>query len=254
MRLCSSAPCVVVLTETDVEIKINDHLPYRLPADHLAIIACNNNAIDFSYLNNALVAHASRDILNDYLQFLNKNLTHITPWPRQAMPLLACDSLTPEVFRQAAIHSVMKIKGPCDVERTRALLFTVLSNFLDHDGFLALLMHMLRSSVKDRVYQIIQNDINKEWSLSKVASALCLSPSLLKKKLKNEGTSYSQIITDCRMRYAAHQLLIEEKNISQVSQLCGYRSTSYFISVFKDYYGITPLHYVVQNRQPNSES
>ncbi|WP_039057563.1 AraC family transcriptional regulator [Enterobacter sp. Bisph1] len=249
MRLCSSEPCVVVLTETDVDIKINDHPPYRLPANYLAIIACNNNAIDFTSLNNSLVAHASREILNDYLQFLNKNLTTITPWSRQAMPLLACPGRTPEVFRQAALQSVMKTKENCEIERTRALLFTVLSNFLEQDGFLALLMHMLRSSVKDRVYQIIQSDINKEWSLSKVASALYLSPSLLKKKLKNEGTSYSQIVTDCRMRYAAYQLLIEDKNISQVSLLCGYRSTSYFISVFKAWYGITPLHYVVQHRE-----
>ena len=251
MRLCSSASCVVVLTETDVEIKINDHMPYKLPANHLAIMACNNNTIDLTYLNNALVAHVSRDVLNDYLHFLNRNLTHITPWPRQAMPLLSCFSRTPEVFRQAAIHSVTKTTEICEIERTRALLFTVLSNFLDLEGFLALLMHMLRNSVKDSVYQIIQSDINKEWSLSQAACALCLSPSLLKKKLKNEGTSYSQIITDCRMRYAVQQLLFEGKNISQVSQLCGYRSTSYFISVFKAWYGITPLHYVAQNRLPS---
>ncbi len=38
-------------------------------------------------------------------------------------------------------------------------------------------------------------------------------------------------------------------NISQVSQSCGYNSTSYFISVFKDFYGMTPLHYVSQHRE-----
>ncbi|EOU8919806.1 AraC family transcriptional regulator, partial [Klebsiella pneumoniae] len=36
---------------------------------------------------------------------------------------------------------------------------------------------------------------------------------------------------------------------SQVSQSCGYNSTSYFISVFKDFYGMTPLHYVSQHRE-----
>ncbi|ADO50291.1 AraC family transcriptional regulator [[Enterobacter] lignolyticus] len=249
MRLCSSTPCVVVLTETDVEVKINDHHPFTLPENHLAILACNNNIIEFSKLNNALVAHVSRPVLNDYLQFLNKDLTQVTPWSRLAAPVISCYSRTPEVFRQAALHSILETTERCEIERTRSLLFTVLSNFLDHTGFIALLMHMLRSSVKDSVYQIIQSDIHKEWSLSLVASALCLSPSLLKKKLKNENTSYSQIITDCRMRYAAQQLLMADKNISQVSQLCGYRSTSYFISVFKTFYGTTPLHYVAQHRQ-----
>ena len=33
------------------------------------------------------------------------------------------------------------------------------------------------------------------------------------------------------------------------AMLCGYRSTSYFISVFKTFYGMTPLHYVTQYRQ-----
>lgn len=249
MRLCSSTPCVVVLTETDVEVKINDSAPLILPANHLHILACNNNVIDFSNLNNALVAHINKSVLNDYLQFLNKNLADITPWPRQAAPVISRKCRTPEVFREGALHSVLETTEKCEIERTRSLLFTILSIFLDSPGFIALLMHMLRCSVKDSVYQIIQSDIHKEWNLSLVASALCLSPSLLKKKLKNEDTSYSYIITECRMRYAAQQLFMTDNNISQVSQLCGYRSTSYFISVFKTFYGTTPLHYVAQHRQ-----
>lgn len=249
MRLTSSEPCVVVLTEKKVEVKINDHEPFTLPANYLAVIACNNNIIEFSSLNNAYVAHISREIINDYLQFLNRDLTCITPWSRFAAPVISCPSPTPEVFKQAALHSQMDVKPPCEIARTRSLLFTVLSNFLDHRGFIALLMYMLRSSVRDSVSRIIQSDIHREWSLGVVASALCLSPSLLKKKLKNENTSYSQIITECRMRYAAQQLLMNDKNIAQVSQLCGYSSTSYFISVFKSFYGTTPLHYVAEHRQ-----
>lgn len=249
MRLCSRSPCVVVLTETDVELKINDNPPLVLPANHLTLLPCDSNIIDISHFNHELVAHISRPVLNDYLQFLNKNLTHIRPWPRLALPIISCHCRTPEVFRQAALHSILETSERCEIERTRALLFTELSLFLDHPGFIALLMHMLRSSAKESVYQIIQNNVDKEWSLSQVASALCLSPSLLKKKLKNENTSYSQIITDCRMRYAAQQLLTANKNIYQISQLCGYRSTSYFISVFKAFYGTTPLHYIAQYRQ-----
>ncbi|WP_342322099.1 AraC family transcriptional regulator [Kosakonia sp. BYX6] len=249
MRFYSCAPCVVVLTETDVEVKINDTLPLLLPANHLTFLACDNNIIDLSHLNNELVAPISRPVLNDYLQFLKRDLIHIPPWPRLATPVISCFCRTPEVFRQAALHSTLETSESCEIERTRALLFTELSLFLDHPGFIALLIHILRSTVKERVYHIIQNDIHKEWSLSQVASALFLSPSLLKKKLKNENTSYSQIITDCRMRYAARQLLMADKNIYQISRLCGYRSTSYFISVFKTFYGTTPLHYVTQYRQ-----
>lgn len=73
------------------------------------------------------------------------------------------------------------------------------------------MMYMLRNCVSDSVYQIIESDIHKDWNLSIVASCLCLSPSLLKKKLKSENTSYSQIITTCRMRYAVNELMMDGK-------------------------------------------
>ncbi|WP_309485656.1 AraC family transcriptional regulator, partial [Escherichia coli] len=174
-----------------------------------------------------------------YLLFLNKNLTCVKPWSRLATPVIACHSRTPEVFRLAANHSKQQPSKPCEAELTRALLFTVLSNFLEQSRFIALLMYILRSSVRDSVCRIIQSDIQHYWNLRIVASSLCLSPSLLKKKLKNENTSYSQIVTECRMRYAVQMLLMDNKNITQVAQLCGYSSTSYFISVFKAFYGLT---------------
>uniref|UniRef100_UPI001FCE5567 AraC family transcriptional regulator n=1 Tax=Escherichia coli TaxID=562 RepID=UPI001FCE5567 len=43
--------------------------------------------------------------------------------------------------------------------------------------------------------------------------------------------------------------LMDNKNITQVAQLCGYSSTSYFISVFKAFYGLTPLNYLAKQRQ-----
>ncbi|EJM0808328.1 AraC family transcriptional regulator [Escherichia albertii] len=248
MQLSSSEPCVVILTEKEVEVRINDHASFILPANYLAAFACNNNTIEVSTVNNALIAHINRKVIHDYLLFLNKNLISVNPWPRLAAPVIACHSRTPEVFRLAASHSQQQDCKPCETELTRALLFTVLSNFLDQSRFIALLMYILRSSIRDSVYLIIQSDIQHYWSLRIVASSLYLSPSLLKKKLKSENTTYSQIVTHCRMRYAAQLLLMDNRNIAQVAQLCGYSSTSYFISVFKAFYGMTPLNYLTEQR------
>ncbi|ENM2139077.1 TPA: DNA-binding transcriptional activator AdiY [Escherichia coli] len=249
MRICSDQPCIVLLTEKDVWIRVNGKEPISLKANHMALLNCENNIIDVSSLNNTLVAHISHDIIKDYLRFLNKDLSQIPVWQRSATPILTLPCLTPDVFRVAAQHSMMPAETESEKERTRALLFTVLSRFLDSKKFLSLMMYMLRNCVSDSVYQIIESDIHKDWNLSMVASCLCLSPSLLKKKLKSENTSYSQIITTCRMRYAVNELMMDGKNISQVSHSCGYNSTSYFISVFKDFYGMTPLHYVSQHRE-----
>ncbi len=207
MRICSDQPCIVLLTEKDVWIRVNGKEPISLKANHMALLNCENNIIDVSSLNNTLVAHISHDIIKDYLRFLNKDLSQIPVWQRSATPILTLPCLTPDVFRVAAQHSMMPAETESEKERTRALLFTVLSRFLDSKKFLSLMMYMC------------------------------------------ENTSYSQIITTCRMRYAVNELMMDGKNISQVSQSCGYNSTSYFISVFKDFYGMTPLHYVSQHRE-----
>lgn len=131
MRLCSTEPCIVVLTEKDVWLRVNGKEAINLKAHHMALIACENNIIDISSLNNALVAHISRDIIKEYLRFLNKDLSHVPLWQRSSSPVLTALCVTPDVFRVAAEHSVQHTNSPGENERTRSLLFTVLSRFLD---------------------------------------------------------------------------------------------------------------------------
>ncbi len=81
---------------------------------------------------------------------------------------------------------MMPAETQSEKERTRALLFTVLSRFLDSKKFLSLMMYMLRNCVSDSVYQIIESDIHKDWNLSMVASCLCLSPESVKEKAEKQ--------------------------------------------------------------------
>lgn len=48
MRLCSTEPCIVVLTEKDVWLRVNGKEAINLKAHHMALIACENNIIDIS--------------------------------------------------------------------------------------------------------------------------------------------------------------------------------------------------------------
>ncbi|MGC6668681.1 DNA-binding transcriptional regulator EnvY, partial [Escherichia coli] len=90
MQLSSSKPCVVILTEKEVEVSVNNHATFTLPKNYLAAFACNNNVIELSTLNHVLITHINRNIINDYLLFLNKNLTCVKPWSRLATPVIAC--------------------------------------------------------------------------------------------------------------------------------------------------------------------
>lgn len=107
MRICSDQPCIVLLTEKDVWLRVNGKEPISLKANHMALLSCENNIIDVSSLNNTLVAHISHNIIKDYLRFLNKDLSKIPVWQRSATPVLALPCLTLDLFRVAAQHSMM---------------------------------------------------------------------------------------------------------------------------------------------------
>lgn len=94
-------------------------------------------------------------------------------------------------------------------------------------------------SLSDKVKSTIISNIKKKWMLHDIAILFHMSESLLKKKLSDEGTSFSEILLETRMNMAII-LLNENKSIKQVSIDCGFSNTSYFIQSFKRYYGITP--------------
>ncbi|EPE8097149.1 helix-turn-helix domain-containing protein, partial [Escherichia coli] len=63
-----------------------------------------------------------------------------------------------------------------------------------------------------------------------------MSESLLKRKLQEEKVSFSQILLDIRM-HNARQLISSKLSVNQIAIRCGYASTPYFISVFREYFG-----------------
>lgn len=85
MRICSNEPCIVLLTEKDTWLRVNGKEPISLKANYMAILACENNVIDISSLNSVLVIQVSRNNIKDYLQFLNKDLSHLPVWQRRSL-------------------------------------------------------------------------------------------------------------------------------------------------------------------------
>ncbi|EFB9538290.1 TPA: DNA-binding transcriptional activator AppY, partial [Escherichia coli] len=94
-----------------------------------------------------------------------------------------------------------------------------------------------------KITGIISFNIERQWHLKDIAELIYTSESLIKKRLRDEGTSFTEILRDTRMRYAKKLITSNSYSINVVAQKCGYNSTSYFICAFKDYYGVTPSHY-----------
>ncbi len=118
------------------------------------------------------------------------------------------------------------------------MFFSCIAVFASKKGFLPLLQGGMLS-VAGKVRNIVCTDLSRQWRLRDVCARLYMSESLLKKKLKEEGGSFSGLLLDVRM-LSARRLILTRLPVNRVAAQCGYISASYFISVFRTYFGFTP--------------
>ncbi|SFD16520.1 helix-turn-helix transcriptional regulator [Pragia fontium] len=96
------------------------------------------------------------------------------------------------------------------------------------------------NSLANTIRTLIQADLGHSWQLEQLAKNLNMSESTLRRKLHKEHTSFTQILHDMRMSYAAHLLMTSADNIQQIALNIGYSSPSKFASRFEKQFGTTP--------------
>ncbi|MCF7447226.1 helix-turn-helix transcriptional regulator [Escherichia coli] len=121
--------------------------------------------------------------------------------------------------------------------------FLVLSYFGDDETIMKSLMGFSQRSLTDRVIKMIEYDLSKNLTIMDVSKNLFVSESCLRKRLKKNNLTFKKINLDTKMRHASIQLRTTSNSIYVIADSLGFASVSYFIKVFKDYYGITPKKY-----------
>lgn len=100
------------------------------------------------------------------------------------------------------------------------------------------------SFIIDKVFLIIKNEYRSNPSLESIAERLYISPSYLSRLFKEKtGQNFMNYIKRYRMDKACELLKNTNMRVSQICREIGYDSTSYFCSLFKTTYGITPKQY-----------
>ncbi|BHI70974.1 transcriptional activator of the bfp operon PerA (plasmid) [Escherichia coli] len=92
----------------------------------------------------------------------------------------------------------------------------------------------------DKVRDLIEKELSRKWTLAIIADMFNVSEITIRKRLESENTNFNQILMQSRMSKAALLLLENSYQISQISNMIGMSSASYFIRVFNKYYGVTP--------------
>ena len=98
-------------------------------------------------------------------------------------------------------------------------------------------------STQDKITQLIKTSNSYDLSIDAAASQLNMSKSTLIRKLRQENTSFKQIIEALKQRYAIRLLTQTELKIEVISLHLGYEDVSNFSRTFKRWFGCSPSAY-----------
>lgn len=108
----------------------------------------------------------------------------------------------------------------------------------------------------ERIMKSVNKHIGDEdYGVEILASEVGLSRVQLHRRMKEmTGIATSDFIRNIRIKQAAELLAQNKVNVSQVAYAVGFQNRSYFSSVFKNYYGVTPQEYAENHVNTNCET
>jgi len=101
----------------------------------------------------------------------------------------------------------------------------------------------------EQIRTAIINSPGQAPSLTVLADSLNVSLRTLRRRLKTEGTTYKQILTEIRMQLARQYLLETPMALKEIGYLLGYTEVANFQRAFKNWYEVTPTEMRLANQQ-----
>lgn len=105
-----------------------------------------------------------------------------------------------------------------------------------------------QQSVSDQVRQLIETSARFNLSLEKAASALNMSKSTLIRRLRQEGSTFKELMEDIKKRHARHLLLRTDQKLEVIAMQLGYDDVSNFSRTFKRWFSYTPAVFRQRNQ------
>lgn len=103
-----------------------------------------------------------------------------------------------------------------------------------------------------RALDYISDHLHGKIMIEDAADYLKISPAYLSRLFKAEtGIAFSNYVSKTKAEEAANLLTFSEYSDSEISNLLGFSSQSYFIKIFKKYMGVTPKEYKKRNKFPD---
>jgi len=103
---------------------------------------------------------------------------------------------------------------------------------------------VVSKKVIDVTLEILHSDYMKDINLESVAERVLYTPNYLSHLFKKHtGQNFMKYLTDYRISKAKELLKTTEMKINTIGSMVGYKQTSYFCTIFRNYTGVTPAQY-----------
>ncbi len=121
------------------------------------------------------------------------------------------------------------------------IFFTKLGEYLQRENEKQVSPHYEQmSAVRSRIYSTPRY----AWNVNELAKEMNMSISYFEHIYKDIfGASITNEVINSRVEYAKHMLSTTDAPISQIAEMCGYKSNIHFMKQFKSRTGLTPSQY-----------
>ena len=161
---------------------------------------------------------------------------------RQALPQLVLNAEQGEYFTNILLQIEQEIADNKETHLLRALLYQVLAWLNNVYRSQNQLDEKSQNPKVNRFFQLVDLHFCSEHVVSFYASELCITSGYLNDLVKKEtGVSAKQYIINRLMTEARRLLQLSELPVSEIAWKLGFGDSSYFIRLFRNETGISPL-------------
>lgn len=173
----------------------------------------------------AVIVLTSESNEDSRLRSMNLNADHFLPKPFN-LPLI-----------QSAISQVLRVRENIR-NKMRRTEIGYSYNSIEIDSY--------EDKLIQRVKELVLKHLdNSEFNVNELSRELGVSRVQLYRKLKEHfGISPNAYIRSVRLKQAAHLLVNNKVNVSEVAYRVGFSSHSYFSSIFHTFFGMSPKEFV----------
>ncbi|TKF86334.1 helix-turn-helix transcriptional regulator [Vibrio breoganii] len=139
----------------------------------------------------------------------------------------------------------------CKAEVQHSLVSALLSHTMDkYPSLLNAVQLATLVSFSEKVSLFMDARLDKEQSLPMLAEHLQVSVTTVKRRLAEEGLSFTEMLKKKRIYKGATILRSGRTSVTEVASLCGFNSATHFNNAFKSIYGCTPKVFRRERRTP----